>query len=146
MLGVCNLGDFFNFMEKSQLLSIVLDGNDVLLSSVEIKDMSSKDKVMVRMLEIVVHEIKGKCPVYKVGDRIVVDDPEIVLDKTDALCTHALSTLLHYTTILEHDWCPIKLGLTTKKDPNHAYLQCVDPGKPYTNGGTVIFGCKKVDD
>jgi uncharacterized repeat protein (TIGR04076 family) len=57
-----------------------------------------------------------------------------------------LSTLLHYTTILEHDWCPVELGLTTKKDKKNAYLQCVDPGKPYTSGGTVIFKCKKVED
>ncbi len=96
------------------------------------------------MLEIKVHQIKGFCPVYKKGDRITVDDPEIILDKTDALCTHALSTLLHYTTVLEHDWCPVKLGLTAKEDKDCAYLQCVDPGEPYTNGGTVIFKCKKV--
>jgi len=96
------------------------------------------------MLEIKVHQIKGFCPVYKKGDRITVDDPEIVLDKTDALCTHALSTLLHYTTVLEHDWCPVKLGLTAKEDKDCAYLQCVDPGEPYTDGGTVIFKCKKV--
>ncbi|HJH27456.1 MAG TPA: TIGR04076 family protein, partial [Methanophagales archaeon] len=30
------------------------------------------------MLEIVVQEIRGFCPVYKVGDKIVIDDPEIV--------------------------------------------------------------------
>ena len=42
------------------------------------------------MLEIVVHEIRGYCPVYKVGDKIVIDDPEIVLERTDALCIHAL--------------------------------------------------------
>ena len=42
------------------------------------------------MLEIVVHEIRGKCPVYKVGDKIVIDDPEIVLERTDVLCIHAM--------------------------------------------------------
>lgn len=98
----------------------------------------------VKLLEIVVHEIKGKCPVYKVGDRITIDDPEIVLEKTDALCTHALSTLLHYVTILERKWCPVELGLTTSDDPENAYMQCVDPGKPYTDGGTVIFRCTKL--
>jgi uncharacterized repeat protein (TIGR04076 family) len=97
-----------------------------------------------RMLEIIVHEIRGKCPVYKVGDKIIIDNPEIVLDKTDALCAHALSTLLHYTLILEHDWCPLKLGLTTDEDAENAYMQCVDPGEPYTNGGTVIFKCRKI--
>ena len=97
------------------------------------------------MLEIKVCEIRGKCPVYKLGDKIVIDDPKILLGKTDALCTHALSTLLHYVTILEHDWCPVKLGLTTSQDPDHAYMQCVDPGEPYTAGGTVIFECRRVE-
>jgi uncharacterized repeat protein (TIGR04076 family) len=96
------------------------------------------------MLEIIVHEIKGHCPVFKKGDRITIEDPKIILDKTDALCTHALSTILHYTTILEHDWVPLKLGLTSPEDRKHAYMQCVDPGEPYTGGGTVIFKCKRV--
>jgi uncharacterized repeat protein (TIGR04076 family) len=96
------------------------------------------------MLEITVHEIRGKCPVHSVGDRIIVDGPNIVLPETDALCTHALSTLLHYTTILEHTWCPVPLGLTTPDDPAHAYMQCVDPGSSYTEGGTVIFRCQKI--
>ena len=96
------------------------------------------------MLEIVVHEIRGTCPVYKIGDRITIDDPKILLEKTDGICTHALSTLLHYVLILEHDWCPIKLGLTTEDDPDWAYMQCVDPGKPYTEGGTVIFKCGRI--
>ena len=96
------------------------------------------------MLEITVEKIKGICPVYKKGDKITVKDPEILLEKTDTLCTHALSTILHYTTILENDWCPVKLGLTIQSDPDNAYMQCVDPGKPFTNGGTVIFKCKKI--
>lgn len=91
------------------------------------------------VLEIRVHEIRGKCPVYREGDRITVDDPEIDLGRTDAICTHALSTILHYTTILERNWCPLELGLTVDGDEEHAYMQCVDPGEPYTEGGTVIF-------
>lgn len=97
------------------------------------------------MLEITVEEIKGKCPVYKLGDRIVIDGPEIVLDESDALCTHALSTILHYTTILNHEWVALQLGLTREGDENHAYMQCVDPGQPYTEGGTVIFRCRKLE-
>ena len=99
---------------------------------------------MIIILEIQVHKIKGFCPVYKEGDKIAIEDPEIILNKTDALCTHALSTILHYTTILENNWCPEKLGLTSEKEPDCAYMQCVDPGKPYTNGGTVIFRVKKI--
>ena len=52
------------------------------------------------MLEIVVHEIRGYCPVYKVGDKIVIDDPEIVLEKTDVLCTQTFKKSLIKNTFL----------------------------------------------
>ena len=96
------------------------------------------------MLEIEVCEIKGKCPVHEVGDKIVIDDPKVLLRETDALCTHALSSLLHYVIALEEGADPVKLGLSKPEDSEHAYVQCVDPGKPYTNGGTVIFRCRKI--
>ena len=97
------------------------------------------------MLEIEVVEIRGTCPVHKVGDKIVVDDQKIMLSKTDALCTHALSSLLHYVLALEQGADPVRLGLSKKDDRSHAYIQCVDPGEPYTEGGTVIFRISKVD-
>jgi len=98
------------------------------------------------MLEITVHEIKGTCPVYNIGDKITIKNPNIILEETDALCTHALPTILHYALILEYSWCPLKLGLTRKDDQEHAYFQCLDPGKPYTDGGTVIFKVKNPDN
>lgn len=82
---------------------------------------------------------------FRTGDRIVIDGPEIVLEETDALCTHALASLLHYTTILDRDWCPVQLGLTTADDRDCAYIQCLDPGTPYTEGGTVVFQVKRLD-
>jgi uncharacterized repeat protein (TIGR04076 family) len=97
------------------------------------------------MLEIEVHRIEGKCPVYQPGDKVTIRDPQIILGGTDALCTHALATLLHYATLLEHRWCPLELGLTTPDEPEYAYLQCVDPGKPYTEGGTVVFRCRRIE-
>ena len=96
------------------------------------------------MLEIVVHEIRGKCPVYKVGDKMLIDDPRILVNKTDAICTHALSSLLHYSLVLQKGVDPVKLGLSKPQDREHAYIQCMDPGKPYTDGGTVIFRCGRV--
>ena len=96
------------------------------------------------MLEIIVHEIRGRCPVYKVGDRMMIDDPKILVDKTDAICTHALSSLLHYVLVLEEGIDPVRLGLSKPEDREHAYIQCVDPGKPYTDGGTVIFRCSRI--
>jgi len=97
-----------------------------------------------KMLEIEVCEIKGKCPVHKVGDKIVIDDPKILLRETDALCTHALSSLLHYVIALEEGADPVKLGLSKPRDKEHAYIQCVDPGEPYTHGGTVIFRYRRI--
>ena len=96
------------------------------------------------MLEIEVVEVRGRCPVYSVGDKIVVDDPEIVLEKTDALCTHALSSMLHYVLVLERGADPVALGLSKAGDVEHAYIQCGDPGTPYTNGGTVVFKIERV--
>ena len=96
------------------------------------------------MLEIEVVEVRGYCPVYEVGDKIVVDDPEIVLEKTDALCVHALSSLLHYVLILGRNGDPIELGLTKPEDRESAYIQCLDPGEPYTHGGTVVFRVRKI--
>jgi len=90
-------------------------------------------------LIIEVVEIRGKCPVYKVGDKIVIDGPEIVLEKTDAICIHALAPLLHYVVALREGVNPKKLGLSKEKEA--AYIQCVDPGEPYTEGGTVTFKC-----
>ncbi len=93
------------------------------------------------MLKIVVCEIRGKCPVHEVGDKIVIDGARIVLEKTDAVCVHALSSLLHYIVALDAGVDPKQLGLS--KDRNNAYMQCIDPGEPYTSGGTVIFKCSK---
>jgi len=96
------------------------------------------------MLEIEVYEIKGHCPVHKVGDKILIDGPNLLLERTDAVCIHALSSLLHYVVALDHGVDPVDLGLTKTEDREHAYIQCVDPWKPYTNGGTVIFRCRRI--
>ncbi len=90
---------------------------------------------------ITVKEIKGKCPVHKLGDKIMIKGPEIDLKQTDSICTHALASLLHYIVALRSGADPIELGLSKEKDK--AYVQCVDPGEPYTEGGTVIFEIKK---
>lgn len=96
------------------------------------------------MIEIVVHAIRGRCPVFKIGDKIVIEGPKVVLERTDALCVHALAVLLHYVPALEHGVLPHELDLTKAEDPEHAYVQCPDPGEPYTCGGTVIFRMRKV--
>ena len=87
-------------------------------------------------LEIVVKEVRGRCPVFKVGDKIVVEGATVKLDETDAICTHAFASLLPYLVALRKGIKPSDIGLG-KGDK--AYVQCLDPGPPYTDGGTVIF-------
>jgi len=53
------------------------------------------------LLEIEVCEVKGYCPVRKVGDRIVVEGVKVLLEETDALCVRALSVLLHFAMALD---------------------------------------------
>jgi uncharacterized repeat protein (TIGR04076 family) len=96
------------------------------------------------MFIIEVAEIKGKCQVYKKGDKIVIEGPRIIKDKTDAICIHALAPLLHYVVALREGIDPKKLGLS--KNGKYAYIPCVDPGEPYTDGGTVIFKCYKTEE
>ncbi|MDI6886545.1 MAG: TIGR04076 family protein [archaeon] len=89
-------------------------------------------------LIIEVSEIKGNCPVYKKTDKIVIEGPEIDLKETDAQ-TFRKSLIKNLS--LRYGVCPVNLGLTMGEDPDHAYIQCLDPGGPYTEGGTVIFKC-----
>jgi len=92
-------------------------------------------------LVITVKEIKGKCPVYEVGNRIVLDEGyRLNLGETDNVCMHSLSSIIPYYNALYKGVDPVKLGLS--KDSKKAYLQCLDPCK-YTGGGTVIFEIEK---
>jgi len=95
------------------------------------------DKEKYRLI-ITVAEIRGKCPVFKVGDKIVVDSPKIVVDKTDNICIHALGCMLSMIVPLSHGISFKQLGLT-KEEGEKGYIQCLDPGRPYTDGGTVLF-------
>jgi len=45
-------------------------------------------------LVISVKEIRGKCPVFNVGDRIVAELPKIIVKKTDNSCVHAFGCIL----------------------------------------------------
>jgi len=90
-------------------------------------------------LIIEVAEIRGKYPVHRVGDRIVIEGPRIDFGRTDNLCIHALAAPLHYAVALREGVDPGNLGLS--KGEKCAYIQCVDPGEPYTEGGSVVFRC-----
>ncbi len=88
-------------------------------------------------LIIEVIDIKGKCPVYRMGDKIVLDDGyKVNLVETDNICMHSLGSILPYYNALAKGVSPVELGLT--KEGQKAYLQCLDP-QIRTGGGTVTF-------
>ena len=93
-------------------------------------------------LVITAKEIRGKCPVFDIGDKIVIEEPIIILEKTDALCIHALGSMLSVIIALSRGVSFKELGLT-KEDDDVGYVQCLDPGVPYTRGGTVVFEIKR---
>jgi uncharacterized repeat protein (TIGR04076 family) len=67
---------------------------------------------MDRLL-ITVKEIKGNCPVYKVGDRIVLDEGyRLNLKETDNLCMHSLSSIMPYYIALYKGVDSRELGLS----------------------------------
>lgn len=96
----------------------------------------------VQRLVITVKEIRGKCPVHKIGDKIIVETPEIVTAQTDALCVHALGSVLSMIIPLARGMSFKDLGLA-HREGNIGYVQCLDPGEPYTPGGTVIFEIRR---
>jgi uncharacterized repeat protein (TIGR04076 family) len=106
---------------------------------VKAKDMLGEKKYR---LVVTVKEIRGNCPVFKVGDKIVIDSPKIVINETDNLCVHALGCLLSIIVPLSHGISFKQLGLA-KEEGEKGYTQCLDPGKPYTNGGTVLFEIRR---
>ena len=93
-------------------------------------------------LVITVKEIRGKCPVFKVGDKIVIEEPKIVPEKTDSLCIHALGSMLSMIVPLSRGFSFRELGLS-KEEGNIGHVQCLDPGSPYTHGGTVLFEIRR---
>jgi uncharacterized repeat protein (TIGR04076 family) len=97
---------------------------------------------MYRLI-IRVKEIKGKCPVFKVGDKIVIESPKIVVHETSNLCVHALGCMLSMIVPLSHGISFKELGLTKNEKEERGYIQCLDPGEPYTSGGTVLFEIKR---
>jgi len=101
--------------------------------------MSEKEEYR---LIITVKEIRGNCPVFKVGEKIVIQSPKMVINETDNLCIRAFGCMLSMIVPLSHGTSFEQLGLT-KTNAEKGYVQCLDPGKSYTDGGTVLFEIKR---
>jgi len=84
------------------------------------------------VLKIRAEKINGSCPVYEEDDIIVLDGAKV----KGKVCLHALSAITSLVVPLRDGIAPSCYGIGDEKV---GYLQCPDPGPPYTKGGTVIF-------
>ena len=90
-------------------------------------------------LVIRVEQIKGHCPVYRVGDSFrIVDGFRLACRRP--VCLHSLASLMPYYVALSRGVSPVELGLA--REGEVAYLQCLDPCE-LTGGGTVVFSVKR---
>jgi uncharacterized repeat protein (TIGR04076 family) len=94
-------------------------------------------------LIVKVVEIKGKCPVYEVGNKITLRDGYILdAEESDMVCMHSLASILPYYVALAKGVEAKEIGLS-RRDSKEAYLQCLDPCE-ITGGGTVRFEISRV--
>lgn len=92
---------------------------------------------MNRKLIVKVVNIEGKCPVYKVGQKIVLDEGyRVNLEESDNICMHSLASIMPYYVALYNGVSPEVLGLANKH--GRACVHCLDPCE-LTGGGTVTF-------
>jgi uncharacterized repeat protein (TIGR04076 family) len=93
-------------------------------------------------IRVEIVEVRGKCPVYEVGDSFLVEMPKLVVKPETKVCVHAFIAIQTFLQALARGYSAKKLGIGSKDD--EGYVQCPDPGPPYTSGGTVIFKLKKL--
>ncbi len=95
------------------------------------------------MVEIIVKEVRGYCACnYKIGDKFVIERFYIKSNQQSKICIHALSSMLTLLSKFLAGVSAKDLGIGEVDDIG--YLQCPDPGKPYTKGGTVIFELRRI--
>ena len=69
-----------------------------------------------------VKEVKGECAAgYKVGDKLVIEEPSIISSESSNVCLYALGALLPYLTALYRD-TPQEDWINQIEE-----LQCPDP-------------------
>ncbi len=88
-------------------------------------------------LRVRVKEIKGRCPIYNGDEEFEIDCAKLKILKGDGICIHSLPMILHFSMALREGGDPVEMGLAKKGEK--AYVQCPDPGEPYTHGAPVVF-------
>ncbi len=91
-------------------------------------------------LVITAKEIKGTCAAgLKPGDKIVLRGATLSLSESDRVCGFAFANIYPAVFAARLGKDLKDLGLVTRT------VQCIDPGPPYSEGGTVIFEIKALE-
>ena len=92
-------------------------------------------------LVITAKEVRGRCAAgIKAGDRIVLRGANVSLSESDAVCGFAFANIYPVVFAARLGKDLAELGLTGRM------VQCIDPGPPYSEGGTVLFEIKGLSD
>ncbi|HUW63138.1 MAG TPA: TIGR04076 family protein [Spirochaetia bacterium] len=92
-------------------------------------------------LVITAKEVRGHCAAgIKAGDKIVLRGANISLSESDKVCGFAFTNIYPVVFAARLGKDLRDLGLTART------VQCIDPGPPYGDGGTVLFEIKGISD
>lgn len=93
-------------------------------------------------VRVTVKEVRGHCAAgYKPGDSFEVESFYIRPSQGVRICLHALSSMLTLLLPFLKGFPADRLGIGSSADVG--YVQCPDPGKPYTCGGTAVFELRR---
>lgn len=84
------------------------------------------------LVEIEVVEVLGPCSHHKKGDKILIDEPNIIVSKTDNICTRVFPMLSTFVMAFSH-------GIETGLPGVPLLVKC-----PATAEGPVIFKVSKI--
>jgi uncharacterized repeat protein (TIGR04076 family) len=91
-------------------------------------------------LVITAREVRGHCSAgIKVGDKIVLRGANVDLAESDKLCGFAFANIYPIVFAARLGKDLKDLGLTERM------VQCIDPGPPWSEGGTVLFEIGPLD-
>ncbi|WP_371380009.1 TIGR04076 family protein [Sporomusa aerivorans] len=88
-------------------------------------------------LVITAKEVKSTCSAgIQTGDKIVLRGATLSLTESDRICGFAFANIYPAVFAVRLGKDLRELGLVTRT------VQCIDPGPPYSEGGTVLFEIK----
>ncbi|HDI73646.1 MAG TPA: TIGR04076 family protein [Candidatus Korarchaeota archaeon] len=96
-------------------------------------------------VKIEVEEVRGLCAAgYRKGDSFLLKGFYIEPEGGARICIHALVGMISLLSPFSHGVSAKELGIGEEDDIG--YVQCPDPGRPYTCGGTVVFKLARVTE